>query len=75
MGFFAAIGHGLLIMAHQRAPASVLTPFSYTQLLWMILSGFLVFGDRPSGAVLIGASIVVLCGLYLISRERREKAG
>jgi drug/metabolite transporter (DMT)-like permease len=75
MGFFATVGHGLLIMAHQRAPASVLTPFSYTQLLWMILSGFLVFGDRPSGAVLFGASIVVACGLYLIWRERREKAG
>ena len=55
MGFFAAVGHGLLIMAHQRAPASVLTPFSYTQLVWMILSGLLVFGDRPSGAVLSGA--------------------
>jgi drug/metabolite transporter (DMT)-like permease len=75
MGFFAAVGHGLLIMAHQRAPASVLTPFSYTQLLWMILSGLIVFGDRPSGAVLFGASIVVGCGLYLIWRERREKAG
>ena len=73
MGFFATVGHGLLIMAHQRAPASVLTPFGYTQLLWMILSGLLVFGDRPSGAVLLGASIVVGCGLYLIWRERAAK--
>ena len=75
MGLFAAIGHGLLISAHQRAPASVLTPFSYTQLLWMVLFGLLVFGDRPSGAVLFGAGIVVVCGLYLLWRERREKSG
>ena len=70
MGFFGALGHWLLILAHERAPASALTPFSYTQLLWMILSGLLVFGDRPSAAVLSGAGIVVGCGLYLIWRER-----
>jgi drug/metabolite transporter (DMT)-like permease len=70
MGFFGALGHWLLILAHERAPASVLTPFSYTQLLWMIISGLLVFGDRPSGAVLVGAAIVVGCGLYLIWREQ-----
>jgi drug/metabolite transporter (DMT)-like permease len=73
MGFFASVGHWLLILAHERAPASVLTPFSYTQLLWMILAGLLVFGDRPTGAVLLGASIVVGCGFYLIWRERGVK--
>jgi drug/metabolite transporter (DMT)-like permease len=70
MGFFASLGHWLLILAHERAPASVLTPFTYTQLLWMIISGFVVFGDRPTGAVLLGAGIVVGCGLYLVGRER-----
>jgi drug/metabolite transporter (DMT)-like permease len=74
MGVFGALGHWLLILAHERAPASVLTPFGYTQLLWMILSGLLVFGDRPSAAVLLGAGIVVACGLYLIWRERAERA-
>jgi drug/metabolite transporter (DMT)-like permease len=73
MGFFGALGHWLLILAHERAPASALTPFGYTQLLWMILSGLLVFGDRPSTAVLSGAGIVVGCGLYLIWRERAAK--
>ena len=74
MGFFASLGHWLLILAHERAPASALTPFGYTQLLWMILSGLLVFGDRPSASVLFGAGIVVACGLYLIWRERAERA-
>ena len=74
MGVFGALGHWLLILAHERAPASVLTPFGYTQLLWMILSGLLVFGDRPSASVLFGAGIVVACGLYLIWRERAERA-
>jgi drug/metabolite transporter (DMT)-like permease len=51
----------------------VLTPFSYTQLVWMIASGLIVFGDRPSGSVLVGAGIVVCCGLYLIWRERARR--
>jgi drug/metabolite transporter (DMT)-like permease len=70
MGAFASLGHGMLILAHQRAPAPVLTPFNYTQLLWMIVSGALVFGDRPPAATLIGAGLVVACGLFLVIRER-----
>jgi drug/metabolite transporter (DMT)-like permease len=59
-GAFAAAGHGLLIVAHKFAPA--LTPFSYTQLIWMIASAFLIFGDWPPTATLIGAELAVACG-------------
>jgi len=73
MGAFAAAGHALLIVAHRFAPAPALTPFSYTQLIWMIVSGVLVFGDWPSAETLIGASLVVVCGAYLALRERRGR--
>jgi drug/metabolite transporter (DMT)-like permease len=73
MGAFGAGGHALLIVAHRFAPAPALTPFSYTQLLWMIVSGLLVFGDWPSAATLVGASLVVGCGAYLALRERRGR--
>jgi drug/metabolite transporter (DMT)-like permease len=72
MGLCATAGHGLLILAHQRAPAPVLAPFAYTQLIWMTLAGLAIFGDRPRPATLVGAAIVVGCGLFLISRERRR---
>jgi drug/metabolite transporter (DMT)-like permease len=75
MGFFASLGHWLLILAHERAPASILTPFGYTQLIWMVAAGWLFFGDRPGGAVLLGAGVVVACGLYLITRERSLRKG
>ena len=75
MGVFGALGHWLLILAHQRAPASVLTPFSYTQLIWMIVSGALVFGDIPPAATLIGAGLVVACGLFLVLHERHGGRG
>lgn len=71
MGLFAVLGHWLLILAHQRAPAPVLAPFNYTQLIWMIVSGFLVFGDVPPLATLVGAGVVVACGLFLLLHERR----
>jgi drug/metabolite transporter (DMT)-like permease len=73
MGVFAATSHGMLIVAHRYAPASTLTPFTYTQLIWMIMSGVVVFGDWPTAATLIGASLVVACGAYLATKERRGK--
>jgi drug/metabolite transporter (DMT)-like permease len=70
MAICATAGHGFLILAHQRAPAPILAPFAYTQLLWMIGAGLAVFGDRPPPTVLIGAAIVVACGLFLVWREK-----
>jgi drug/metabolite transporter (DMT)-like permease len=73
MGVFAATSHGMLIVAHRFAPAPILTPFTYTQLIWMIVSGVLVFGDWPAAPTLIGAALVVACGAYLAIRERRSQ--
>ena len=73
IGVFAAGGHWLLVLAHARAPAPVLSPFIYTQLLWMGLLGYLVFGDVPDRWTLVGAAIVVASGLYLIWWERQAR--
>lgn len=72
LGAFAAAGHALLIVAHRYAPAPALTPFTYTQLLWMIVAGFVVFGDVPPPMTLVGAALVVACGAWLALRERRS---
>lgn len=63
------LGHWLLILAHARAPANVLAPFIYTQLLWSVLLGFFLFGDLPSRWTILGAMIVVGSGLYLLAQE------
>ncbi len=75
LGVFGAAGHALVIAAHKSAPAAVLTPFSYTQLIWMIVSGFLIFGDVPPAATLIGAAMIVACGAWLALRERAGREG
>jgi drug/metabolite transporter (DMT)-like permease len=70
MGVFAATSHGMLIVAHRYTPAPTLTPFTYTQLIWMIISGVVVFGQWPAPTTLIGAALVVACGAYLAVKER-----
>jgi drug/metabolite transporter (DMT)-like permease len=73
MGVFAATSHGMLIVAHRYAPAPTLTPFTYTQLIWMIISSVVVFGQWPAPATLVGAALVVACGAYLAVKERRGR--
>jgi drug/metabolite transporter (DMT)-like permease len=70
MGLAGTVGHYLLALAHRYAPASVLAPFLYQQILWMVLLGYLVFGDVPDAAVVIGGAIVIASGAYLLHRER-----
>lgn len=69
-GIFGSIGHFFVIHAHRRAPASLLAPFQYTQILWMPILGYVVFSDVPGPATLVGAAIVIASGLYILYRER-----
>jgi len=73
VGAFGSVGHFLLILAHDRAPASVLSPFMYTQLLWATIFGYLVFDNIPGPWTLVGAFIVISSGLYLLYREQKSR--
>jgi drug/metabolite transporter (DMT)-like permease len=70
IGVFGALGHWLLIIAHGLAPAGILAPFIYTQIVWMTALGWLVFAQVPAANTLAGAAIVIASGLYLLYRER-----
>jgi len=70
LGALGATGHQLLALAHRYAPASVIAPFLYQQVLYMALFGYVIFGDVPAPALWLGAGIVVGSGLYLFYRER-----
>ena len=69
-GTAGAISHWFVILANRRTPATVLAPFSYTQLLSMIAAGYLVFGDVPSLSTLLGALVIVASGLYILYRQQ-----
>jgi drug/metabolite transporter (DMT)-like permease len=70
LGVLGGVGHHLLAVAHRYAPASVIAPFLYQQVIYMALFGYLVFGDVPAATVWLGAPIVIGSGLYLFARER-----
>jgi drug/metabolite transporter (DMT)-like permease len=75
MGFMATIGHFILILAYQRAPASTLTPYLYTQIAFAMLGGWLMFSHVPDTTSLVGMALIAICGAagaWLTVRERRE---
>jgi drug/metabolite transporter (DMT)-like permease len=69
-GALASVGHYMLIAAHRHAPASLLSSFIYSQLVWVVILGYTVFGDVPDRYSLMGAAIVIGSGLYIFHRER-----
>jgi drug/metabolite transporter (DMT)-like permease len=71
IGVLGSTGHYFLIAGHKLAPASVLSPFVYTQLIWVIVLGYLVFDQVPNSWTIAGAAIVIASGLYLLYRERK----
>jgi len=73
MGAFSGVGHYLLIIAHRLAPAAVVAPFIYTEIVWMVGLGYVVFNDKPNEWTLAGAAVVIASGLYLLYRERKVR--
>jgi len=73
IGFFGGFGHLMMIRGFQRAEASTLAPFAYTELIWGLLFGLALFGDFPDLWTLVGAAIIVASGLYVANRERRRQ--
>ncbi len=70
LGCGGGLGHWLIILAHRHTPAPVLAPFIYTALISHILLGWLIFSDVPNIWTLLGGSVVVGSGLYLLWREQ-----
>jgi drug/metabolite transporter (DMT)-like permease len=73
LGLLGAAGHTLMVVAFARAPASVLAPMSYTQILWAGLAGVLVFGDWPDGWTLAGAAVIAAGGVLVALPDRRPQ--
>ena len=65
IGGIAAVADVAILAALRRAPASTLAPYQYSQILWAMLAGALVFGEYPDGVAVAGAAIIVAGGLLL----------
>ena len=65
------VGHYLLIKCYEVAEASAIQPFAYLQLIWASMIGIIIFGEKITTNVLIGACIIVGAGLFTLWRERK----
>ena len=69
LGLFSATGHLLLIVAYERAPAPVLAPFAYFEILGSTAVGLALFGDFPDAMTWVGIVVLIAAGLYISVRE------
>ena len=53
------------------APASAVVPYQYSMIVWAVIFGYVVFGDVPSVATIVGAAIIIAAGLYIFVREQQ----
>ena len=70
MGIMGFLGHLLFIRAFQLASASALAPFTYMQLVWSTLAGWLVFGSLPDAWAFCGIVVIAASGVVLTWYER-----
>jgi drug/metabolite transporter (DMT)-like permease len=72
LGLCAGLGHWAMIGAFLLAPASLLTPFTYLQMVWAIGYGYLIFDQLPDHWSALGMTVIVASGLLLALQERQR---
>ncbi|AMD00058.1 DMT family transporter [Halomonas chromatireducens] len=70
VGALGAVSQLMLILAMRCAPASLVSPFLYLQIVWATLSGYLVFGDIPLIETYLGGALIIMAGIFLATRKR-----
>ena len=68
-----ALGYMLLIASIRMAEVSVVMPYRYSRIIFLLLFGVLVFGERPNTLMLTGAVLIIFSGTYMLWREQRVK--
>jgi drug/metabolite transporter (DMT)-like permease len=69
-GLLLGIAHVAIIEAFRAAPASAVSPFHYSQMIWAVLLGLFVFDELPDFWVAIGSAVIVGSGLFILWREK-----
>ncbi len=70
-GLIAGIGMFFLAQGYRLAEANAAAPFEYVALPWGVLWGYVFFGDLPGWMTILGAAVIVGCGIYVFHRERQ----
>jgi drug/metabolite transporter (DMT)-like permease len=71
-GLLGTLGHFLFILAFRHAPASAITPFTYMQLVWATLVGWILYRHFPDAYAVAGMTVIAASGLFIALHERRR---
>lgn len=69
-GTFLAVGFQMIVVALRTGDVSVVAPFRYSVILYALIAGYAVWGERPDGLSLAGTAMVCFAGIYTFHRER-----
>lgn len=69
LGILGGLGHFTLIKSLTLSPASTVAPFTYSNMIWATLFGYIIFNDTPDQWTVIGALIISISGMYIFHRE------
>lgn len=73
-GVLLGVAHVTLIEAFRAAPAAAVSPFHYSQIIWAVLLGLLIFDELPDLWVAAGSAVIVGSGLFILWREKLAKS-
>lgn len=71
-GGVAAIAHIFVIKSFEKTDASVIAPYTYSEIIMAAILGYLVFGDRPDLYLIIGCALIITSGLIVGRHKTRE---
>lgn len=74
IGILVAAGQFLLVNAYRASPAAAVAPFHYSQMIWALVFGAILFGDRPDPWLAAGSTAVIGSGLFLLWLDQRNAA-
>ncbi len=72
LGLNSAFALYCIIKAYWSAPASVVAPFEYTYLIWAVLFGLVIWAEVPRTNSLLGVTLLIGCGFYLVRHELQQ---
>ena len=75
MIILGSFGYLLLITSLRIGDLSAIMPFRYSRIVFLLILGVLVFGERPTLSMLVGSALILVSGIYIMWRERLTKPG
>ena len=72
LGVMGSLGHYFMSQAGKNADVAVTSPFEYTSFVFVGIMGYLFFNEIPSNSVLIGGMLIIISGIYVAYRERKN---